>query len=210
MTNEANTPVEQVSGVGNPQQQAPAENWKPRYDGAVRKIEELTGTVRDLQGQLAAKSSELEQLRSQLSVKDAERDAAVSERDKRIQETIQSKTTAEQELAALRAYKMKVDAVKKLGDTKLVKIIDNIPNMTDPEALDTVLKQFSEFAIDAVREREQQLLSGVTPGVTSGAQVSTPASEKAWDDHINSLPLGSKERQKALDSKWDWLVQSNK
>src|SRR5512142_2397153 len=97
MTEAMQTPVEQTA-VANatvqvPQQQArnssseaPSTDWKARYDGLVRKVEELTLTNRSLNDQLAAKTSELEQLRGQLVVKDAEKSTTVGERDKLLQQ----------------------------------------------------------------------------------------------------------------------------
>ena len=115
---------QQASDTGNSGQQ---ENWKARHDGLVRKVEQLTLSIRDLSGQLDAKTSELEQLRSQLTVKDAEKTAAVGERDKQIQSAVQAKTQAEAELNELRALKLKVDVINELKRPDLLKIARKSP-----------------------------------------------------------------------------------
>ena len=155
-----NTPGEQ----GNPHQQAP-EGFveKARFDGLVRKVEQLTLDSRSLNDQLAAKTSETEQLRAQLSVKDTEKSAAVSERDRQLQEAITSRTALETEVAGLRALQLKVETIRKLNRPDLIRIADKIPAMTDAEALESVLKEFASFADEAATAREKQLLAGVTP-----------------------------------------------
>src|SRR5512133_3531894 len=101
MTEEVHAPVEQTSV---PQQQvATSVDWKARYDGLVRKVEELTLTNRNLNDQLMAKTSEMEQLRSQLVVKDAEKSASVSQRDQLLQSITTEKTALEGELSELRS-----------------------------------------------------------------------------------------------------------
>lgn len=215
MPDDITTPGEQTPSGGSQQQVAPSSStnidWKARFDGQVRKIEELTLRVRDLDGQLAAKTSENEQLRAQLSLKDTEKTAAVGERDKTIQELTQSKTSIESELERLRGLELKVRVAREMGRPDLLRVLDTIPNMSDETALKTVLSTLSEYADSAVREREKQLLSGVTPPISNGGAkgAGVPASEKEWQEHINSLPLGSKERAKAHDDYWNWLVAKN-
>ena len=183
-----------------------------RYNGLVRKVEQLTLDSRSVTEQLTAKTSEIEQLRAQLSVKDTEKSAAVGERDKQLQTAITSRTELETEVAGLRALKLKMDVIKKLNRPDLVRIADKIPNMTDPEALETVLKEFASFADEAVTSREKQLLAGVTPGLNSGQAVSNtlPGDDKSWTAHIEKQPLGSEDRQKAWDQYWLWLETKNK
>jgi len=203
------TPGEQVIS----HQQAPEGFIElARYNGLVRKVEQLTLDNRSLNEQLTAKTSETEQLRAQLSVKDTEKSAAVGERDKQLQEAIQSRTALETEVNQLRALKLKLDTIKKLNRPDLVKIADKIPNMTDAEALESVLKEFASFADEAATTREKQLLAGITPGPGSGQTVSDnlPDSDQSWTAHIEKQPLGSPERQKAWDQYWGWLEARNK
>ena len=195
------SPTGIVSDAGNSGQQ---EDWKKRYDGLVRKVEQQVGQIRDLTGQLETKTSEFEQLRSQLTVKDAEKLAAVGERDKQIQSAVQAKTAAEGELNELRALKLKVDVINELKRPDLLKIANKIPAMTDPEALKSVLADFAEFADGAAMERERQLKAGMTSTASGTQKVQDlPNSDEAWNKHIENLPLGP-DREKAYEQYWDW------
>jgi hypothetical protein len=209
MTEEVQPPVEQVAPP--PQQGAASVDWKARYDGLVRKVEELTLGNRSLNDQLAAKSSELEQLRGQLVVKDAEKSTTVGERDKLLQAITQEKTALESELAELRGLKLKVEAIQEMGRPELLKVAHRIPAMTDKEALKTVLADFAGFADELVQAREKQLFAGITPPVSSAgnARPAVPASEQEWERAINALPLGSRERSQAFDDYYVWLEQKH-
>jgi hypothetical protein len=205
-------PVEPVAVVATPQQ-APAGFIEiARYNGLVVKVQELTLSNRTLTDQLATKTSEVEHANAQLVVKDAEKSAAVSQRDGQIQETIQAKTALEAELNDLRALSAKVKVVKEMKRPDLLKILDQIPNMTDPEALKTVLTNLASFADEAVSEREKQLMAGITPGVGAsvGVVATAPASDKAWMEHIETLPLGSPQRNKAFNDYGVWLAETHK
>lgn len=189
-----------------PTQPGNSSDWEARYKGLVRKVEELTLANRTLTEQLASKSSEQEQLRSQLVVKDAEKTASVSERDKLLQSITQEKTSLEAKLVELQGLALKVDVIKELNRPELLKIADKLPNMTDKEALKVVLQDFAGFADELVQKREKDLLAGVTPKVSSAGSVKAqPGSEADWEKHINSLDLGSRERQTAMDDYWSWL-----
>lgn len=203
---QVDTPAQQVDT--NPGS-APVD-WEARYKGSVATIEKLTLENRGLKTELEAKSSELEQLRIQLGQKDTEHQVAVVERDKQIQTITQAKAEADSELAELRALKMKVDVATELEHPELLKIAARIPNMNDAEALKGVMADFLGFADDMVKEREKQLLNGVTPGVAAVNQApSAPSSKEAWVNKINSLPLGSPERAKAFDDYGDWLEKTH-
>jgi vacuolar-type H+-ATPase subunit I/STV1 len=212
MTEEMNTPGEQTTPVVPPQQGSSATDWEARYKGLVKKVEELTLANRTASEQLAAKTSELEQLRSQLVVKDAEKSASVGERDKLLQQTVQEKTSLEAKLAELQGLALKVEAITELGRPELLKIAGRLPNMTDKEALKVVLQDFAGFADELVQKREKDLLAGVTPPLSSAGNVKTglPASENEWESHINSFDLGTRERQQAMDNYWGWLEQKHK
>jgi len=199
---------------GQPAPQAPAQPApsgyieQARYTGAIQKIEELTITNRTLSEQLAAKTSEIEQLRTQLGVKDAEKSAAISERDKQIQSYVQQQSSAEKELGELRAMQLKMEVAKELGRLDLLKVADTIPAMTDREALKTVMGNIAGLVEEAVREREKQLMAGITAPIENGGQKTNPlpASAKDWDGYLASLTLGSPERERAMDAYWNWLA----
>lgn len=208
MTDE-NAPVEQVSNEGNSQQQV---NWEARYKGQVKKIEELVTANRDLNTQLEARASEMEQLRAELGLKDTEKNAAVSQRDKQLQDVVSAKTQMESEIAELRAMKLKMEVAKELGQPELAEILDSIPNMTDKEALTQVMKTIGDFTQKAVQKREKDLLAGITPGISPVQQANpaAPTSDKGWMEQINSLQLGSKERAQAMEQYWVWAEAQHK
>ena len=200
----------------NPGQQAPAaqsqgENWKARYDGLVKKVEELTLVNRSQNDQLAQMSSQTEQLKAQLGIKETEKQVAVGEHSKRLQDALTAQAASQTELDALRALKLQVEVAQELGRPELLKLASRLPAMTDKEALKTVMQDFASFADEAVKAREKQLMSGVTPplGSGGGAAVAGPASMQAWQEHINSLPLGSAARKKAMNDYGDWLEKQN-
>lgn len=207
MTQEMHTPEEQVAQTPP----SAGENWEARYKGIVKKVEELTLANRSVNEQLAAKNSELEQLRGQLTVKDAEKAATVGERDKLLQSITQEKVGLEAKLAELQGLALKVEVIRELGRPELLKISDKLPAFTDKEALKTVLQDMAGFADEQVQKRERDLLSGVIPGVSiAGNQKSgVPGSEAEWERHINSLGLGTRERQQAYDDYYVWLEQKN-
>ena len=208
-TSSANNPVtpQQPTGTtGTP----PPEDYKRRFDGAILKIQELTLKQREVEAELAKKASEFEQLQAQLGIKDVEKLAAVGERDKQLQQYITKSQQQETELKNLKALELKVKVAKKLNRPELLKIIDRIPALEDEETLEVVMKDFLGFADELVASREQQLLAGVTPGVGVGAQApAKPSSGKGWEDYINGLPLGSKDRVAALNEYGDWLEKTN-
>jgi len=185
-------------------------DWEARYKGSVAKIEQLTVAQRDLQTQLEAKSSETEQLSSQLGIKDTEKDVAISERDKRLEQEL----LTNQELVAkneqLTAFKLKADIASELGMPELLAIAEHIPNLTDKEALTTVMKDFSSFTQTQVKKREEQILAGVE--VSTGGQhteATTPTTDKGWEEHINSFPLGTPERDKAFEGYKKYLEETH-
>lgn len=204
---------------GNPVQQAgsktpeqPGVNWEERYKGSVTTINRLQGEIKTLKEQLSGKTSEYEQLYSQLTQKDVEKDVAVSEHRKQLEKALTEKTTAERELTELRAFKSKMDVIREMGANHLVPIIDRIPYVEDPEALRTIIKDFSNWGDDMKKEREKEILSGITPtGVAAGSQAkpNVPSSAKEWEVHINSLPLGI-EREKAWDEYFVWGQQQSR
>lgn len=199
------TPVQQVQGTSV--KTAPEGYIElARYNGLVRKVEELTLTGRSLQEQLTQKASEIEQLKGQLAVKDTEKQVAVNERDGRINSNLQELATLKAELAELRGLKKKVDVMNKLGRTELASIIQRIPSIEDEAALEEVMKDYLKFGDQMVEAREKQLLAGVTPTTGPGRiEKPTPQTPEEWENHVNSLPLGSKERATALSEMGVWL-----
>ena len=182
-----------------------------RYNGLVKKVEELTLSSRALTEQLTAKTSEVEQVTGQLAVKDTEKTVAVSERDKALETSMTENQSLQAELTELRALKLKLEVANDLKRPELVRILDRLPNLEDKEALTIVAQDMLGFADDLVQEREKQLTSGITPPIGSvPAAPATPSTPAAWETHINSQVLGSPERAKAMNDYGDWLeIQNN-
>jgi uncharacterized small protein (DUF1192 family) len=200
-------------GTVTPQQVPDGFIEKPRFDGLIKKVEELTLAGRELNSQLGLKSSEIEQLKIQLGIKETEKSAVSSERDTKIQDLVLKNTQAEKELTELKALKFKLEAITEMGRPDLLPLLANIPNMTDKDALKIVLKEFADFADRKVKEREQVLLAGLTPGLSANQQQSNPGlptSDGEWGDYINKFDLGSKERAAAMDAWGKWLEQTHK
>lgn len=196
--------------VGTPAPTDAGTDWKARYDGLVRKVEELTLRGRDLEGQLVTKNSETEQLRVQLTVKDAEKSAAVGERDTRINTFVTEASQMQSDLDRLRALELKLKVANDLGRPELMKIADRIPAVTDEEALKTIMGDFANFVDTAVQQREQQLMAGITPGYAPPtASSAAPQSEEGWLQRIEGLPLGSPERGRALTDYGAFLEQKH-
>ena len=176
-----------------------------RYNGLVKKVEELTLKTRELEGQLAAKNSEYEQLNEQLAIKDTEKTVAVGERDKALQTSLEENQSLTSELNELRALKLKLEVAKDLKRPDMVTILDRLPNLTDKEALTTVAKDFLNWGDQLVSDREKQLSAGVTdpvsPVTTAPAK---PSTSDGWEKYVNSLPLGSPERLQAVNEYGDW------
>jgi chromosome segregation ATPase len=202
MTDNAEPTPDQQTHSG--QQGNSGTDWEARYRGASTVINRLTAEKENLQGQLDASKAEAEQLRAQLGLKDTEKTAAVSERDKQIQELLQAKSALEAENAQLKALGLKVKVAKKLGKPELIEIADTIPNVTDEAALEALMSSVADWGNKLVKSREEQLLSGVTPPAGPiQAAPAAPATSEEWQKRINSMPFGP-EREKAMNDWWAW------
>ena len=188
----------------------PAEDWKKRYDGLNVKVQDLVVKIRDLEGQLGGKSSELEQLNAQLSIKDTEKLVAVSERDKQIETLLTQTQSAQMEMRRLKALELKMKVAQDLKRPELIEIARHIPDLEDEEALKTVMTDFARFTDTAVKAREDQLLAGVTVNA-GGSQVKEagPATEHEWQAHIDRAALGSRDRRERMDAYGDWLENTH-
>ena len=198
---QATAPVQQATTPSTPQ-----EDYKPRYDGAVRKMQELNETIKTLQGQLAQKSSDIEQLQAQLSGKDAEIGVTKSEFEKQLEALKSEQEQAKGELSKLRSFNTKVEIAKELGHPELIKILDTFPDSDDTELLKKSMIAVTEFANLQVKSREQELTAGVTPTVSAPASRGLPQSAEDWDAFIRSQPAGEK-REEAWDLYFKSITQ---
>ncbi len=188
-----------------PQQDEPEGYVKQeRYTGAIQKIETLALSQKDLQQQVTDKSSELEQLNSQLAEAEALSNTSLGAKDTSITELQGQITDLTASNAALKSLEVKINTLKELGRPDLLPILEHLPDTADPEKLKEALNAMAGTVDAAVKARSEQLLSGIveTPSVSTSL---VPESADGWVKHIESLPLGSKEREAAMDDYGTWL-----
>lgn len=191
----------------NSGQQADNVDWKGRYQGASQKINELMTKIQELNAQLLQRSSEMEQLRAELSLRGQENTIALGARDQQLNELLTAKSSQDAELARLRALAKKTEIAIAMGKPELLAVAKHIPDLDNEEALKVVMTELAQFGEAQAKSREQQLLSGM--GQIAGGQVGTAAatlsSPEAWRREIESKPLHSTERKKMLDDYGKWL-----
>lgn len=181
------------------------DNWKDRAAGLTRKVEELVIANRELTAQLAEVRSQNERLNADLSLRDTEKTVAVSERDRQIQDLVSKSSEAEKEIAALKALQLKVLVATELGKPELLSLAQHIPNLTDKEALTTVMADFAKWGEAAVKQREQQLLAGMPfAGGVTPPSTSAPQSDAEWKAKIEKSN-DPRERQDLFDGYYAWL-----
>ena len=185
-----------------PPYEASKEDWEGRYKGASRRINELMVELKEVKEQLSSKTSEAERLKSDLSLKDVEKDTAVGERDKTLEQKIAELNEASRELKDLRAYKAKAEIAKKL-DPRLLTISDRIPAVEDEDAQEAIMKDFLDWGDRIAKQREDQLLAGVTPTVTTPAEEGLPTTREEWNRALTTTPLGP-EREELWARYWEW------
>jgi len=208
MTDEPKEPTVQLEKPAQPAPSAPVTDtqdvidWEARYKGASKKINELTSVKAELEAKQADYSTQIEQLKSQLGIKDVEKDTAVGEYQKQLETALQEQSQAKKELESLQAYKAKMDMAKKLGAPELVNIIDRIPYVEDPEALETIMKDFVSWGNDFAKRREEQLMAGVTPPVA--ATEFTDQLPQTHDSWRQQLLDGNNKEGLTWDRYWEW------
>ncbi len=181
-----------------------------RFTGAIQKIQTLTEELRTKDQELAAYNSQIEQLKNELAVKDAEAQAGYGERDKQLESALLEKQTILSETDALKGKLRKIDMAKELGHPELVNIIDTIPTFEDDELQKKAMEDILSFSDAQVKAREETLLAGLTPPV-SAAPVgdAKPASNEAWQAAIDTEPDPTK-RNALFDEWWDWRQKNQK
>lgn len=182
-----------------------------RFTGAIQKIEELTISNRTQATALEAKSSELEQLKSQASTKAQETNIVVGERDKLLNASAEEVRTLNTEAIKLRAYQRKVEMAKKIGRPELINVLDIVPDMEDNEALETVMRDIIGFRDSGIEQREKELTSGIVPNAPRLESVpSKPTTEEGWKSYVDSFQVGSDARAVALNEHGDWMFAKPK
>jgi hypothetical protein len=186
------------SGTGEPEGYVK----KERLDGALAKIQELTLANRALTDQVNGIQTKYGTLEGAVSQKDAEASVKAGEFQKQIQALQEQLTVANTTIKTYESDKLKLKALQEMGRPDLISVMDTIPAGPDLESTKTAFANIAKYADDIKKRRETELLAGLS-GTQSVAQVTAPPApqtEKDWSAHIESLPLGSKERQKAWDA----------
>lgn len=176
-----------------------------RFTGAIQKIQTLTDELRTKDQESAALKSQIEQLNNAQAVKAAETQAGYGERDKQLEAALKSKQEIEIESGLLKGKIRKIDLAKELGHPELVSIIDTIPTFEDDDLQKKAMEDIISFSDGRVKAREESLLAGVTPAVSSTPSVGDgqPASDDAWKATIEAEPDPTK-RSALFDDWWDW------
>ena len=100
--------------------------------------------------------------------------------------------------------------VGELGHHTLLPILDQIPSDPDPEKQKQSIERMAKWAQDMLTQRETQLTAGNTSVVTQPNSTlvdngEAPKTPRQWEQHLESLPYGSPERQAAWDQYWESL-----
>jgi hypothetical protein len=183
---------------------------KARLDGALAKIQELTLANRALAEQIATKDIQLGDLTAKVTTLEAEKGQLVGQHTTALKELNDKYTDAQGQLAQKAALERKLGAIKTSGHPELLSIIDSLPVAEDDEKQLQVINNMAAFATDLVKKREAELLAGTTDGSSGIGAIHAkdkPTTSEGWQAYINSLPLGSKERQAAFD---EWFAFANK
>lgn len=181
-----------------------------RFTGAIQKIQTLTDDLRTKEQELAALNLTIEQTKNDLAVKDAEKEAGYGERDKQLEAALKEKGDAEISVKSLEGKLRKIDMAKELGHPELINIIDTIPTFEDDDLQKKAMEDIIGFSAAQVKAREESLLAGVTPGVTSvPVEDAKPNSDEAWQKAVDA-EADPQKRQILFDEWYDWGVATRK
>lgn len=196
-----------------PGQQAPAPvqqanqtvDWEARYKGASTTINTLTNEIATLKQQLSTAASEMEQLRTNLGVKDVEKNTAVGSYQQQLQAALTENESLKREVGELRQLKAKLDIAKKLNAPQLTTILDQIPYVENADALEAVARTFLDWADNQVKARVEQLAIGTTPASPSAVSTAPvlPANSTDWQKYVFGKPVGP-EREAAYEQWFKW------
>jgi DNA repair exonuclease SbcCD ATPase subunit len=205
MSEEA-TPVQQDTPPAQPEV-----DWEARYKGSVKKIDEKHAELKVLQEKLNeanARVAELEANQSQLSTTQTVQQA---EWQKKVEELTEKTIQLNAEIEPLRAEKAKAEIARSMGAAHLFPILDRIPYSPDPDVQKQIIKDFSDWGKNLTQETEQRLLAGSSPSIPTvdPQEKSVPQSADQWQRHVNSLPLGSKERADAMSQMFQFMKQAS-
>ena len=204
MTDDNNTTPEQQEPTSGQQagdnQSTDSTDWEARFKGLQRKYNALVEAKSELEAQLSDLTSAKDGLEKKLDTLSVEKDTLITDNKRKFDELTKTLTEREQELEKLSSYQKKVQVARELGHPELIRVLDVIPDTTDEDVLKDSFKSIIELANDAVKQREEQLAEGLSPGAADSDGTPMPTTEQGWKEYIEGLPLGSPERQKAYDT----------
>ncbi len=183
-----------------------------RLTGALQKIEQLTLTIKSLQDQLTAANTRVGELQASGTSKETEWNAKAGEHATALQAMTKERDDLKNQLADAQLQQKKHAMIAETGHYNLLAIADQIPAHADEAKQKEAIEKVAAFADGLVKARESQLTSGTTVVTTQPVEQSAklPDSAAAWEKHINSLPWGSPERQKAFDDYFEWTTKQGK
>jgi hypothetical protein len=207
MTDQVNPGTEpQPTPAPSPAPQSPADMVPvARLNGALAKIQELTLALQEKERLIAQRDQQLASFSSEMAGREAGLKGEVSEKTRTLEATVAENARLKSQLAKLEAYQRKVKIASELQVPGLLDILDVIPDAEDEAQQKAVMQRFGQFAGNISKARESEILAGHT-GTTLQplSQAAAPATPEGWSALVNSHPLGSPERAKALDAWRQW------
>jgi chromosome segregation ATPase len=206
MSDETNTTPEQQDNSSPGQQAGDTQttDWEARFKGLQRKYNALVEQHGDLESRIGSLSSEKEQLESRIDTLSTEKDSINSQNQSKIDELTQSLAEKEETLSKLTTFQKKVQIARDMGHPELVKVVDSVPDSDDEEVIKKHFKSILDLTSDLVKAREEQLSEGLSPGGVDSDGAPLPNTHEGWQELINDLPLGSRDRAKAQDQYFQW------
>ncbi len=205
MSEEA-APVQQETPPAQPEV-----DWEARYKGSVRAIEEKVVALKEAQKALDAAQARIAELEANTSQLSTTQTVQQAEWQKKVEELTKQTMDLSAEIEPLRAAKRKSELAREMGLVNVFPVLDIIPSSPDDDVQKQLIQQFADWGKQMAKESEQRLLAGVTPSTPTvdPQEESVPQSAKDWQKHVNSLPLGSKERADAMKSMFDFMQRAS-
>ena len=198
--NNTNTPEQQEPSSGQ-QDGGSQTDWESRFKGLQRKYNAQLELDRERENELAELRAKVEKIEKQNGELAVQKDALMSENQLKIDELTRMLSEKEGTVKELSSYQKKVTIAKELGHPELIRVIDSIPNSENEDDIKKAFQDIVSLTQDLVKMREEQLLEGNSPGGVPNDAPVLPSSQEGWMDYVNKFPLGSNERQDAMD-KW--------
>jgi hypothetical protein len=210
MTTETLTPEQQAAAQA-PSQQDPSPTGTAadapegyvevaRFNGLMQRNEALSAQLTEANGNLATRTSSLEQSQKQITDLEAAQEAQADEAPLTQTQLNEQISTLEAQSAGYNSLQLKLKVANEMGRPELMALADHIPMSTDEVVIKDAFTAFAGFADGAAKSREVQLLSGASPAgsVGTGGAPAMPTTPEGWANYVNSFTLGTPEREAAL------------